>query len=335
MSSLVAILIVVLAALMAGLFAGAETGMYQLSRIRLRLTVEKRRGLAALLARTLQDSPGLLVVTLVGTNISIHLATSTVTMQLMAGADSAHAAEWMATLIATPILFIFSELIPKTLFLFRSDTLMPLASPVLFGVYQVLRLCGVIRFLEIVSTFLARLAGTPTASKHAAESLHRHEIAAILKDTHDEGFLTGVQTGIMNRLVIASSTPLKDVMTRLKQAEKIDVQCTREDLRVLLKGHSFTRMLVYRERFEQILGFVNVYQVMLSQEPFDSLEPFIRPLETIDCDVPVCDAIERMQTGKLKILLVTRTQSPGSTLPVGMVTMKDLAEELLGELAVW
>jgi CBS domain containing-hemolysin-like protein len=147
--------------------------------------------------------------------------------------------------------------------------------------------------------------------------------------------LTGVQTGIMNRLVIASTTPVEAVMTRVKQAEKVEVQCTREDLRALLEGHSFTRILVYRDRPEQILGFVNVYQVMLSQTPFTSLEPFIKPLETIDEDMPVCETIERMQTGKLKILLVTRTQAPDSTVPVGIVTMKDLAEELLGELAVW
>ncbi len=147
--------------------------------------------------------------------------------------------------------------------------------------------------------------------------------------------MTGVQTGIMNRLVIASTTPVEAVMTRVKQAEKVEVQCTREDLRALLEGHSFTRILVYRDRPEQILGFVNVYQVMLSQTPFTSLEPFIKPLETIDEDMPVCETIERMQTGKLKILLVTRTQAPDSTVPVGIVTMKDLAEELLGELAVW
>ena len=335
MISVWSILVFLLATLLSGLFSGAETGMYQLSRIRLRLAVENKQRLAGLLSRTLQDSAGLLVVALIGANIAVHAATSTVTMQLMQGAETAHNAEWMATLIATPILFVFAELIPKTLFLFRADTLMPLVSPILFGVYQVLRRCGVIRLLGIVSIFFARLVGTPMPSDTAAESLHRHEISAILKDTHDEGFLTGVQTGIINRLVIASTTPVKAVMTRFKQAEKVEVESTREDLRALLKGHDFTRMLVYRDQPEQILGFVNVYEVMLSPEDFTSLERFIKPLEMIDSDVPVCEAIERMQAGKLKILLVTRGQAAASTLPVGIVTMKDLAEELLGELAVW
>ncbi|MFC1765014.1 CNNM domain-containing protein [Planctomycetota bacterium] len=335
MDSLTAILVVVLAALMAGLFAGAETGMYQLSRIRLRLAVEKKQGLAPLLARTLQDGPGLLVVTLVGTNIAIHLATSTVTMQMMARSENAHSAEWMATLITTPILFVFSELIPKNFFLFRADTLMPLVSPILFGSYQVLRWCGVVGLLQIISSFLARLAGTPAPSKTAAESMRRHEIAAILKDTQDEGFLTGIQTGMMNRLVVACTTPVKAVMTRFKDAEKVEVNCTREQLQKMLEGHNFTRVLVYRDTPNQMLGFVNVYQVLVLDKSFTSLESFIKPLQTIDADTPVTDAIDRMQRDKLKILLVTHALRHKPHHPVGLITMKDLAEELLGELAVW
>lgn len=335
MHSLAAILAVLLAVLMAGLFAGAETGMYQLSRIRLRLAVEKKRGLAPLLARTLHDGPGLLVVTLVGTNLAIHLATSTVTMQMMERVEDAHAAEWMAALIATPILFIFSELIPKNLFLFRADTLMPLVSPILFGTYQVLRWCGVVRLLQVTSSFLARVTGTPVPSKTAAESMRRHEIAAILKDTHDEGFLTGIQTGMMNRLVVACTAPVKGVMTRFKDVEKVEVTCSREQLQLMLEGHSFTRVLVYRDTPLQILGFVNVYQAMTSGQDFTSLDAFIKPLHTLDADTPVTDAIDRMQRDKLKILLVTRALRQQPPHPVGIVTMKDLAEELLGELAVW
>jgi CBS domain containing-hemolysin-like protein len=335
MDSLTAIFVVSLAALMAGLFAGAETGMYQLSRIRLRLSVEKKQGLASLLARTLHDGPGLLVVTLVGTNMAIHLATSTVTLQMMARTENAHAAEWLATLIITPILFVFSELIPKNLFLFRADALMPLVSPILFVSYQLLRWCGVVRLLQVISSYLARLTGTPAPSKTAAESLRRHEIAAILKDTQDEGFLTAIQTGMMNRLVVACTTPVKAVMTRFKEAEKVQVTCSRDQLQQMLEGHNFTRVLVYRDTPDQILGFVNVYQAMVLGQSFTSLESFIKPLHTIEADTPVTDAIDRMQRDKLKILLVTHASRHQVLHPVGIITMKDLAEELLGELAVW
>jgi CBS domain containing-hemolysin-like protein len=212
---------------------------------------------------------------------------------------------------------------------------MPMVSPILFGVYEVLSRCGAIRLVQAVSSFFARLSGTPAPSKRTVESLHRHEIAAILKDTQDEHFLSGMQTGIMNRLVIASTVPVKAVMTRFHLVQKVDVNCSRDSLRDMLERHKFTRVLVYGEEPEQILGYVNVYEAMVAGTPFDSLEPLVNPLESIDADTPVTDAIDRMQRDKLKILLVSRTQLHKSNQPVGIVTMKDLAEELLGELAAW
>ena len=80
---------------------------------------------------------------------------------------------------------------------------------------------------------------------------------------------------------------------------------------------------------------MNVYQVLVSDNPFTSLESFIKPLETVDASTPITDVMDRMQRDKLKILLVTSASIHKSNYPIGIVTMKDLAEELLGELAVW
>ena len=61
---------------LAGLFAGAETGLYRLSRLRLRLGVEKKRLPFVMLGRCIHDSSGLLLSMLIGTNLSYYLATS-------------------------------------------------------------------------------------------------------------------------------------------------------------------------------------------------------------------------------------------------------------------
>ena len=72
-------LIIISAVFFTGLFAGAETGIYQVSRLRLRFGVERKQFSSVVLSKALQDTPGLLTSTLVGTNISIYLVTSTVT----------------------------------------------------------------------------------------------------------------------------------------------------------------------------------------------------------------------------------------------------------------
>jgi CBS domain containing-hemolysin-like protein len=275
------------------------------------------------------------VATLIGTNLSVHAATSMVTMMLIGSAKTAHAAEWVATLITTPILFVFSELIPKNLFLYRADALMPVVSPVLYGSYKILRWSGAIRLMQSVSALFAKLTHTPKPSKVAVESQQRHEIAAILRDTQDEGFLTGVQVGIMNRLVIASATPVKEVVTNISKVEKVGIDCDRDTLLGMLKGHAFTRMLVYEGSAQNIIGFVNVYQALGSDKPFESLHEFVKPIPRLQADTPVTDAIDLMQRDKLRIMLVNRPSRSGRSKPVGIVTMKDLAEELLGALAAW
>jgi CBS domain containing-hemolysin-like protein len=335
MGSVIFIFIVFAAVVLSGLFSGAETGMYQLSRVRLRLGVERKQGLSRLLAHTLRDPAGILVATLIGNNLCVHAVTSTITMMLLDQAGTSHAAEWIATGIATPILFVFAELVPKNIFLFRSDVLLPVVSPLLYVTHQALRWCGAVALLQSLSSVFARLTGTPKPSKVAAESMRRHEIAAILHETQEEGFLTGVQTGMMNRLVIASTTPVKAVMTRLKEVEKVDVQCNREALLQMLKGHEFTRVLAYDGSQDHILGFVNVYQTLGSHASFDTLHDHLKQIRTVDAETFVTDAIDFMQQGKLRILLVTQTLPKKPARPIGIVTMKDLAEELLGELAVW
>ena len=335
MTNVIPILVMFFCVIASGLFSGAETGMYQLSRVRLRLGVDRQHGLSRLLAKMLGDPSGFLVVTLIGTNLCVQLTTSTLTMMLLESEHAQHTAEWMATGIATPILFVFAELLPKNLFLFRSDLLMPVLSPFLYLFNLLFRGCGAVALLQFLSKLFARMTGTPKPSKVAAETMRRHEIAAILQESQEEGFFTGLQTGIMNRLVIASTTPVKYVMTRLKDVEKVPVQCDRDTLLSMLQGHEFTRVLVTDGADGPILGFVNVYQTLGRQAQFETLHAYLKPIKLIDSETFVTEAIDFMQQEKHRILLVQQTVSSKVVKPVGIVTMKDLAEELLGELSVW
>ena len=62
---------------------------------------------------------------------------------------------------------------------------------------------------------------------------------------------------------------------------------------------------------------------------------FVRPIRRLDATTSVIEAIDIMRRDELKIVLVTRTKPGKREVPVGIVTMKDLVEELLGELAEW
>jgi CBS domain containing-hemolysin-like protein len=115
----------------------------------------------------------------------------------------------------------------------------------------------------------------------------------------------------------------------------IDVHSDKSALRRKLKECEFTRLLVHEGRPDNIVGFVNIYDALYSSAEFADLHGLVRPLRRFSANVTVAHAIDRMRAESQKIALVMRTSRTGRERPVGIVTMKDLAEELLGELAEW
>ncbi len=321
--------------ILAGLFAGSETGMYRLSRLRLRLGVERKKLSFVMLSRCLHDSSGLLLSMLTGTNLSYYLTTSIVTYLLIMKTGAEHNAEFFATLLTAPTLFVFSELIPKNIFFYRSDSLMPHLSPLLYTFHKVLTWCGVIPLLKFISGLFVRLSGLASSSKTVITSTQRHQVHAILQDTHEEGILSAVQTDIINRLVSISHINVRSVMVPINNVQIVDVNSDNVALLNKLEKYAYTRLLVTEAEPGHIIGFISIYEALSLSEQFTDLRKFVKPIRKIDANTTVIDAINIMQRENQKIILVTRGGRPGRERPIGIVTMKDLVEELLGELAEW
>jgi CBS domain containing-hemolysin-like protein len=334
-NNIVLILTIVPFIILAGLFAGSETGMYRLSRLRLRLGVERKKLSFVMLSRCLHDSSGLLLSMLIGTNLSYYLTTSIVTYVLIMKTGTEHNAEFFATLLTAPTLFVFSELIPKNIFFYRSDFLMPYLSPLLYTFHKVLSWCGVVPLLKFISGLPARLTGLASSPKTVITSAQRHKVQAILQDTHEEGILSAVQTDIINRLVSISHINIRSVMVPINNVQMVDVNSDNSALINKLEKCAYTRLLVTEGEPGHIIGFISIYEALGFSEQFTDLTKFVKPIRKIDATTTVIDAINIMQRENQKIVLVTRIGRTGRERPIGIVTMKDLVEELLGELAEW
>jgi len=212
---------------------------------------------------------------------------------------------------------------------------MPYLSPLLYAFRKLLSFCGVLPLLKLVSSVFTRLAGPAASSRTVITSTQRHKIQAILKDTHEEGILSPVQSDIVNRLITISHINLKSVMIPVNKVELVDVNADDSALLSKLETCTFTRLPVYREDAGNIVGFVNIYEALSSSQKFANLENILKPIRKIDSDTTVTDDINIMQKENEKIVLVTKAGRLGREKPVGIATMKDLVEELLGELAEW
>ena len=334
-NDLLLIPLAVLLVIFAGLFAGAETGTYQLSLLRLRLGAEHKRFLFITLARVLRDRRGLLISILIGTNLSYYLTTSIMTFILMNRFANEHTVELITVAVITPTLFVFSELLPKSIFFYRADRLMPLVAPVLFLFNRICTFVGIVGVLKKISGFFSRLGGSAVPTRRAGSAIGSSYIKALFEETQEEDVLSSVQRDIINRVADISELKVKAVMTLLNKVEMIERNADELDLFKKLKICPFTRLPVYRHTRSNIIGYINIYDVLCSSEQFTDLQMFVKPIRKLDADTNVADAMNIMQKEKQKILLVTRGGLHGKERSIGIVTMKDLVEELLGELTEW
>jgi CBS domain containing-hemolysin-like protein len=320
---------------LSGLFSGAETGIYQLSRLRLRLGIENKRLLYVLLGKAMHDSSGLLLSMLISNNLVNYFITSIVTYLYVGRLNAEYAAELFATITIVPILFVFGELLPKNIVFYRADSIMPYLAPIVWASHKLLSWCGAVPLLKAMSSVFVRLTGTRISSTTVITAVQRHHVRSIFQDTQEEGILSSVQYNIINRLVSISHVRVRSIMTPINRVQMVDVKSDKSALLAKLKQCEFTRLLVYEHRGENIVGFINIYEALSWPDSFGDVHGFVKPIRKLGANISVIDAINIMRSENQKVVLVVRKSHTGRERPIGIVTMKDLAEELLGELAQW
>ena len=319
-------------------FSGSETGIYRLSRLRLRLGVEQNRPLFSMLAAVMGDSSALVISMLIGTNLASYLVTSTFIAMLLRTGQSPHSAALYATLVMAPTLFVFAEVIPKNLYYQHPDTLMPRFAPLLWFFHRLFKYSGLVAILTAISRTCSRLLNLSTDDPAEIAPAAGSHFAKIFAETRDEGLLSPTQSDIITRLVNIPSIRINSVMTPIKRTVAVNINTDKAQLAAILAEHPYTRLPVYEKSPNNITGFVNIYQAMTAVRDFSNLREFLKPIATLPPTTSVIDAINTMRTKDHKIVLVTPHRKQKQTkkhTPAGIVTMKDLVEELTGELAQW
>lgn len=310
---------------MTGLYCGLETGIYVINKFRLDLRAESGDRSARRLKDILDNYSNLLAVLLIGTNVAAYAATFAVSAMFMI-AGAGHSTEWYTIATATPILFILGEAVPKNVFQRLAEQIVYRLVWVLRASSFLLNACGVCPLVRGFSWLLMRLIpGGRGGGFHA----HHEGLAAIVAEGRASGVLTHFQSVMADRIMQIAEVHLDDVMVPLSAAVWARPDVGRDELIDTIRDHNYSRLPLLDEA-GRVVAILDVYQVLLDSSgsvPGDlATEPLVLPAGT-----GVTDALYRMQ--RLGATMAVVEDADGRH--VGIATIKDLVEEIVGELEAW
>jgi CBS domain containing-hemolysin-like protein len=315
-----------------GYFSGVETGLYRLNRVRLHLAERQGRPGARLLTRMLGDMPGQICVILIGNNIANYAATFLMTLMLetrLPDTESLYA-EFAATLMLTPALFIFGELVPKNLFNAQADRLMLRWSRPLWAVGTVFRSLGLVAALKGISSLWTALV----RPKRAADPFPaKARLRAILRDSAVEGVVTPYQNELVEKIMELRGVRVAQAMVPAGRVVTVRRGTGNPEFRRLVASCPYSRLPATDNTGRNVLGIVRVHDVLEHVAPDADLDLDVFTSATLDLDpaMSVTQAIFAMQRTHTAMAIVRNVRGQF----IGIITLKDLVEEIVGELEAW
>lgn len=320
-----------------GFFSGSETGAYRLNRVRLHLAEQRGRRGAKALTRLLQDMPGLICVTLIGTNLALY-ASSTLATRLWesASGEPSVTAELLATLSLTPVLFVFAEVLPKNIYNVEADRLMYASAGPLSLVGRVFRSLGLVAMLKGISrlwAYLTRRRRGQRGETAADPFPARARLRSIIRDSAAEGMMTPYQNELVEKIMNLQNIHVGDAMVPAGRVLTLRQDAGREEFLEAVNGSHFSRLPVVDASGRDVVGVLRVYDALAALEPDGplALGQFVTPAVVLPASMTVTQAIFALQRNRLPMAIV---RDPRGQF-VGIVTLKDLVEEIVGELEAW
>jgi putative hemolysin len=237
-----------------------------------------------------------------------------------------HAAVFWQTVLAVWLtMAVFSYALPQ--FLYRRTTgrwLLPLA-PLLRALAWMAR--PWVAALEFFQS-LVELADETAADEKATPA---ENIEALISAGTEEGLIEEQDRKLIQSVVEFGDKVVREVMTARPDIVAIPAEATLEQLRQLVINEQYSRIPVYEQNIDQIVGFVHVRD-MFEQEECDrerrTVRELVRPVSFVPETKPVHDLMRQMQQENTHMVIVV--DEYGNT--AGLATMEDLLEVIIGEI---
>lgn len=319
------ILLLVLLVLSA-FFSMSETALMSLSKIRIRHMVEEGVKGAKLVEKLIEDPNKLLGAILIGNNIvnigASSIATS-LAVKIFGGSDSAVV---VVTGIMTVLVLIFGEITPKSIAKQKSEQVsLKVSKPIKLCVFVFKPFVAI--FTIISSVFIRLFGGDPKATE---PFITEEELKTMVGVSEEEGVLEDVEKEMIFNVFDFADLQVKDVMVQRVDVTAVEVNDSYEDLLKIIKEDQYSRIPVYDDTIDDIVGILNVKDLIIEGDKgkeFKVTEYMREPLYTFEFK-KITELFNEMKKTRNHMAVVL--DEYGGT--VGIVTIEDLVEEIVGDI---
>ena len=304
-------------------FSSAETAFSTVNRVRLRtLAQENNKGAARVLA-ILDQYGKMLSAILIGNNI-VNLSASSVATTLAIRVWGSRAVGIMTGVLTFAIL-IFGEIIPKTWAMQRAESITLIYSGLIRTLMTVLT--PLIFIIDTFSNWILRFLHISSEGNNF--SITEKELKTYVDVSHEGGVIESDERELIYNVFDFGDTVAKDIMIPRIQMTTVSLDASYQELLSTFQGSMFTRIPVYESDPDHIIGVVNIKDFILvkDKEKFQIKKILREAYYTYEYK-SVSDLLMEIREKSLSIAFVLSEY--GAT--VGMITMEDMIEELVGEI---
>lgn len=348
---------VLICLVLSAFFSGSETALVSVNKIRLNQLVESENAKASIVRRLVESPQRMLALTLVGTNLANVLMAQLGEGLVARGFPNLTVSlqGLIATVGITGLLLIFGEILPKTIFRVKADTLAVRYAYLLRGSEMIL--APLIYLVQNVTQFFIKLIDRSARRRNPDAEREDLRVLAIIGER--SGNLLTDQRRMIHSLLNLQDRTVAQVMVPLVDIIAIEKNTKCEDFLQIAADSGFSRIPVYEEQIYNIIGIVNLLDVIYDDVASDTsgndlnfpekyqeltapdrphkvhsqhetVEPFIRTaLHFVPESKNINALLKEIQD--TRHTMVFAVDEYGGT--VGLVTVEDLVEEIVGEFA--
>ena len=317
------IVILVVLLILSGFFSSAETALTTLSSVKVRALVDEnptRRILT--LQKILDNKSKLISAILIGNNI-VNISTSSLMTSLVIRVWG-NAAVGIGTGILTMFILVFGEIVPKTWAMCNNEKLSLAYSRIIYLLMQLLT-----PIIFIIDKISGLFLGILHIDSSCRAIMTENELKTYVDVSHEDGVIEQEEKKLIYNVFEFGDSVAKDIMIPRIDMTTVDVNATYKELLAIFRESMYTRIPVYENEIDNIIGIVIVKDFLLINDtPNFKIRDIMREGYYTYEYKKTADLLIEMRLITSNVAFVLNEY--GAT--VGMITVEDLLEELVGEI---